>query len=79
MIDLFVEPRRGAALQTPNSQYRRFNRTTRYFLNFDFHFYSGFQYFGFRNLTSAYFLNYSYTHYLKSIKSMNIYLHFYYL
>jgi len=25
----FVEPRRGAALQIPHYQYRRFNRTTR--------------------------------------------------
>jgi hypothetical protein len=28
MIDLFVESRRGAALQIPNYQYRRFNHTT---------------------------------------------------
>ncbi len=32
MIDFFVEPRRGGALQIPHYQYRRFNRTTRLFI-----------------------------------------------
>jgi len=32
MIDLFLEPRRGAALEIPNYQYRRFNRTTGYYV-----------------------------------------------
>jgi len=30
MIDIFAEPRHGAALQIPHYQYRRFNRITRY-------------------------------------------------